>query len=104
MFNKCKITVVQRSVNTDLINEYVTDPKFFPICNKVKEGQEFYVSIPFDMPEGICASAWADIRPYVIAIASGGSFQMMKNPYSTLATCNDPFRPVIFNIERVEST
>ena len=35
MFHKCKITVVKRSVNTDLINEYVIDPKIFPICNKV---------------------------------------------------------------------
>ena len=101
MFHKCKITVVKRSVNTDLINEYVIDPKIFPICNKVEEKQEFFVTSPFDMPEGICASAWADIRPFVIAIASGGEFSMMKNPYSALATCNDPFRPVIFCIERV---
>lgn len=104
MFLKCKITVVKRSVNTDLVNEYVTDPGIFPICDKVKDKQEFHVHSPFDMPEGMCASAWADIRPFIIAIASGGSFSMMKNPHSTLATCNDPFRPVIFNIERVESS
>ncbi len=101
MFKKCKITVVKRSVNTDLVNEYVTEPNIFPICNKVEDGQEFLVSSPFDLPEGICASAWADIRPYVIAIASGGSFSMMKKPHSILATCTDPFRTVIFNIERV---
>ncbi len=100
MFHKCKITVIKRSINIDLITNYVTDPSIFPICDKVKEGQEFIVSNPFDLPNGLCASAWADIRPSVIAIASGSEFKMMKKPHSSLATCTDPFRPVIFNIER----
>lgn len=103
MFQQCKITVVKRVVNTDLVNEFATDPRIFPICNKVKDNQEFLVSNPFEIPEGICASAWADIRPYIIAVASGGRFPMMKNPDSTLAICSDPFRPVIFNIEKVAS-
>jgi len=103
MFQKCKITVIKRMVNTDLVNEYVTDPGIFPICNKVMDQQEFFVSNPYEMPEGMCASAWADIRPYIITIASGGSFSMMKNPDSVLAICSDPFRPVIFNIEKVAS-
>ena len=104
MFQKCKITVIKRMVNTDLVNEYVTDPNIFPKCNKVSDRQEFIVSSPFEMPEGICASAWADIRPYIITIASGGRFSMMKNPDSALATCSDPFRPVIFNIEKIASS
>lgn len=103
MFHQCKITVVKRTVNTDLIAEYVTDPAIFPICDKLEDNQEFLVFNPWDMPEGMCTSAWADIRSFVLAIATGGSFKMMKNPHSSLAICTDPFRPVIFNIERVTS-
>ncbi len=104
MFNTCKITVIKRSVNKDLVDYYAKDPKIFPICNKVDDNQEFMVTNPYDIPEGLCASAWADIRSYVLAIASGGQFHMMKDPNVALATCNDPFRPVIFKINRVEAS
>ena len=102
MFQKCRITVVKRTLNSDLIEEFITDPKIFPLCTKLEEGQEFMVENPFEMPEGLCHSAWADIRTYVLTMATGGSFPMMKNPASTLAICSDPCRPVIFNVERVE--
>lgn len=102
MFQKCKIKI-KRMVNTDLVNEYGIDPKIFPMCSKVIDKQEFIVSNPFEMPNGICAWAWADIRPFIIAIASGGSFSMMKNPNSTLAICSDPFRPIVFYIEKIAS-
>jgi len=39
--------------------------------------------------------------PYVLTIASGGSFEFMKDKDSTIASCTDLFRPVIFKIERV---
>ena len=101
MFQKCKITVVKRMVNDDLVNEYATEPKKFPICDIVKDGQEFVVTNPFVMPEGLCPWAWADIRMFILTMASGGSFPGMKNADTAVATCTDPFRPVIFKIEKV---
>lgn len=49
----------------------------------------------------MCASAWADIRPYIITMATGGKFDFMKDTDVTVAICSDPFRPVIFEIKRV---
>ncbi len=100
MFYPCKITVIKKEFNKELINTYLGNPQRMKICNRMEENQEFFVSNPFDMPENICASAWADIRPYIITIATGGEFNFIKNKKSTLAMCTDPFRPVIFKIER----
>jgi len=47
-------------------------------------------------------SAWADIRPYILAIASGGKFKFMKDENTMLASCSDLFRPVWFKIERYD--
>lgn len=102
MFHKSKVTVVKRLLNRELTEAYLEKPERMLICDKMAEGREFVIANPFEMPEGMCASAWADIRPYIIAIASGGSFAFMKNKNSILACCTDLFRPVIFNIERME--
>ena len=101
MFNKCKVTVVKRVLEKQLIDEYLAEPEKMAICNKMADGQQFVIDNPYEMPEGICASAWADIRTYIIAIASGSSFKFMKNEHSILASCTDLFSPVIFKIERI---
>jgi uncharacterized repeat protein (TIGR04076 family) len=98
---KTKITVIKRMINKDLIEDYIQNTSNFSICDKVTDGQEFIVSSPFELPEGMCPSAWADIRPYIMTIACGGSFPFLKNPNITLASCSDLFRPVIFKIERM---
>lgn len=100
MYHPCKVTVIKRLFNSDIVNSYIEKPENFSICNAVQDNQEFIISNPWEMPEGICASAWADIRPFILAIASGGKFEFMKDENSTLATCTDLFRPVIFKIER----
>ncbi|MCP4218656.1 MAG: TIGR04076 family protein [bacterium] len=101
MFHPCRITVIKRMLDKELCEEYMAKPGGMAICNKVKDGQTFEVSNPYEMPEGICASAWSDIRTYIISIASGGTFKFMKDRNSILASCTDLFRPVIFKIERV---
>ncbi len=101
MFHKCKVTVVKRSCNRELIESFVKNSEEISACNLVKDNQEFYIFNPYEMPEGLCASAWADIRPYILAIASGGTFELLKEKNTALATCTDLFRPVIFKIERV---
>lgn len=102
MFHTCKITVVQRSINNEFVHEYLASPGKFNRCNTVEDHQEFLVENPYEMPVGLCPSAWADIRTYIIALASGGSFPFMKQDNSILASCSDLFRPVIFLIERIE--
>ena len=101
MFHTCKVTVIKRSCNRELIESFVKKPEEISACNLVKDNDEFYISNPYEMPEGLCASAWADIRPYILAIASGGTFELLKEKNTALATCTDLFRPVIFKIERV---
>lgn len=101
-FHPCKISVVKREFYKDLVNENVIEPEKFKRCDLVDDNQEFIVTNPYTMPEGICHSAWADIRTYIISMATGGEWDFMKNPKSTLAICSDPFRPVVFRIERLD--
>jgi uncharacterized repeat protein (TIGR04076 family) len=102
MFHKCKVTVVKRDCNLDLVQSYVANPENFTACKRVEDNQEFIISNPYEMPDGLCSYAWADIRPQILAIASGGIFDFMKEKNTALATCTDLFRPVIFKIERIE--
>lgn len=101
MFPKCKITVIKRGNNSGLVQSFVKEPGNFSACNQVKDHQEFTISNPYEMPAGLCAHAWADIRPQILAIASGGRFSFLKEPNMAVATCTDPFRPVIFKIEKI---
>ncbi len=101
MFFKCKITVVDKKIDQKIIDRYLANREFMKICDRVEIGQEFIVDNPFEIPDGLCASAWADIRPAIINMATGGSFKIMKNENLSVAICSDPFRPVTFQIERI---
>lgn len=101
MFKKCRITVIKKDCNMELVNSYVKQPENFCTCNQVEKNQAFVVSNPYEMPEGICAWAWADIRPQILAIASGSTFEFLRDKNSTVASCSDLFRPVTFKIERM---
>lgn len=102
MFHKCKITVIKRACDMELVHSYTNFPDDYQACNRVEDNQEFIVSNPFELPENLCAFAWADIRPQILAIASGSSFPQLRETNMALATCTDLFRPVIFKIERVD--
>ncbi len=102
MFSKCKITVVRRGLDKELVDAYLASPGKFGRCNKVKENQEYIVENPFEKPVGMCSSAWADIRSNILALASGSRFPFMKDKNSILASCSDLFRPVIYRIERID--
>ncbi len=86
----------------DLVNSYVQRPENFAACDRVKDNQEFIIPNPYEMPEGICPYAWADIRPQILAIASGGTFSLLKEKNTAVATCTDLFRPVLFKIEKID--
>lgn len=103
-FSKCKITVIKRALNEDLIEDYVVEKyKEMSLCERFEDGQEFIIDPNFaSVPEGFCDWAWGDIRKDITTIASGGTMPWMENPNSTIVGCTDWFRPVYFIIERIE--
>lgn len=99
---KVKITILRRSVYTDLIKEY-ENPATAPCRSKI--GSVYY-SVDAKRPEGLCEIAWEEtLYPFVKKLAEGGgSFygDWMKDPYSAMVSCNDGFRPVTFLLEAEE--
>ena len=100
---KCKITVIKKTLNKDLIEEFLVDEnKNLGPCEKFEEGQEFIIDLPsYTVPDNFCDWAWADLRKEIRMIASGSNFEWMKQPKTTIAACSDWFRPVYFKIEKI---
>jgi len=98
---KCRITVLQRKVHKDLIEEFVNDAEGFGPCERFQDGQEFILDSPFDIPEDFCPWAWADLRREVLALATGSNMPWMKQPGTSIMACSDWSRPVIFKLERL---
>ncbi|MFO7667669.1 MAG: TIGR04076 family protein [Desulfobacterales bacterium] len=99
---KCKITVIKRSLNQDIIDGYMKDGmKNSSLCSIFKEGDEFLVNSEFQMPENFCHWAWADIRKDIIAIANGAQFPWLMEKGLTISGCTDWFKPVLFKIEKI---
>jgi len=98
--NKCKITVLKRTINQDIVDEYLNE-EVRP-CEIFQDGQEFVVESPFAPPQGFCAWAWADMRKDIFTVVLGGDFPWAKQPGVTITCCTDGSRPVIFKIERVD--
>ena len=101
---KCKITVLKRSLNKDLIDEFISDEySDMQPCEIFKEGQEIVIDPNLaKVPDGFCHWAWADIRHDIMTIASGGNILGMKSKGTAITGCTDWFRPVIFKLERIE--
>ena len=103
---KCKITVLKRMVNQELIDRYMGDEyrvKQIAPCTNLQDGQEFVAESLGAPPEGFCAWAWANIHAQVVAIMSGGDFAPWIQPGTAIACCSDGLRPVVFKIERIEA-
>jgi len=99
----CKITVVKRTVNRDLIDEYSSNrSESFGLCDRYKDGQEFLIEGFPEKPEGFCDWAWADIHRDVIGLMIGGNFPWMRHPGTAVTCCTDGLRPVVFRVERIE--
>ncbi len=101
----CKITVIKRTINHDIINDYLKDEyQDRKVCERFKDGQEFLVTKEsrYGPPEGFCQWAWADIRNDILILLYGGNIPHMKNESANIVGCTDWFRPVYFKLERVE--
>lgn len=100
---KCKITVLKRTINRDLIDEYLDDEnRSMKPCELFEDGQEFTVERYYRAPDGFCDWAWADIRYDMLILAYGGNMPGMRRPGTLIVGCTDWFRPVIFKIERLK--
>ncbi len=100
---KCKITVLRKTFQKDLAEEYGIDG--LTTCPMLQEGQVFYAD--WECPEGFCNEARKAIYQYVFALAHGvgknGELfyygDWIKKPGVAICSCNDGLRPVIFKIE-----
>ena len=103
----CKITVLKRTVNQDLAEEFLEEKyKNIGPCECFRDGQEFLLESETDLqqvPEKFCDWAWADIRKDILTVAFGGTMPGMKERGTIITGCTDWFRPVIFKIERAEN-
>ena len=83
---RCKITILQRTLNEKLAREYAAPG--FTKCPMMREGQVFYAD--YAKPEGFCDEAWKAVYQYVFALSHGaGKFYF-------------GLRPVIMKIERTD--
>lgn len=98
----CKITVLKRLFNQDLAEEYLEVADEFVACEQFSDGEEFIVEPAFQMPEGFCPWAWADIRGDIMTVFAGGNPPWIKPRGTVITGCTDWFRPVIFKVERIE--
>jgi uncharacterized repeat protein (TIGR04076 family) len=103
---RCKITVIKRSLNPELAEEFINSR--VEQCPLFKDGQEFELQFS-QKPEGFCDWAWNDISKIVVALARGGNFNTdifdgwMKDGKSMITCCTDGVRPVVFKVERLEN-
>lgn len=88
-----KVTVLKRGFEKQYADAY-RNGQGAP-CPKVKDGQEFTASSPWELPAGLCEWAWGDIRTYIHDVFASGK--------TTVGCCTDGFRPVFFKIERMDA-
>lgn len=101
--SKCKITVVKRTINQDLIDQYVRDDlEGLGCCTAFEDGQEFVIDEFPTKPEGFCDWAWATIHKDVVAMMFGGAYPWIKQPGTAITCCTDGLRPVMFKVERID--
>ncbi|MBR4376929.1 MAG: TIGR04076 family protein [Spirochaetia bacterium] len=95
-----RITVMRITQYKDLMAQFENPIEH--ACS-MQEGMVF-IAKGGEKPADFCDSAWDSVKPFVLALATGGgNFYdgWMKNPYSAMISCNDGFRPVSFLLETV---
>ena len=76
----CKITVLKRTINRDLADEYLDDEyKEIGLCERFTDGQEVLIKDYSAVPDGFCPWAWADIRKEIMAVAMGADMPGIRH-------------------------
>ena len=101
---KCKITVLKKIINKELVDEYCSLDLSEQClgCPHFSVGEEYLVENYIEVPSGFCASAWADIQKDITTVMFGGSFPWIKQQGVSIACCTDGLMPVVFRIERTD--
>jgi uncharacterized repeat protein (TIGR04076 family) len=102
---KCKITVLRRSYDKGLADEYINPElrKNHGPCERFRDGQEFVTDVFGGVPEGFCPWAWDDLYKALVGFAANGHYGMWYRDAKTLiGCCSDGIRPVIFKVEKLE--
>ena len=104
MTNKLKITVLKKFYSKDVFGHDFTFPNGYVVkdCERVQEGQEFFVKDDLSKPEGFCDWAWVDIYRDVAILAMGGTFAGGDLEGTKYSCCSDGIKPVVFFIERIK--
>ena len=102
---KIKITVVERTFNKDITEQFGSEgflagPGNGP-CARFEDGQEFLLD-RMSKPEGFCDWAWADIHREIRIVAFRGGMPNVNTRQSAICCCTDGMKPVVFCVERVE--
>lgn len=94
--HQVRITVLKKHFHKEYVDKYAANPEGWTECTKFEIGQEFVTSMeaPWEMPDGFCGWAWADIQKLVYGMARGGQKVFVT-------CCTDGYRPVIFKLARV---
>ena len=97
--HQVRITVLKKHFHKEFVEKYAANPERWTECKRFELGQEFVTSrdAPWEMPEGFCGWAWADIQKLVYGMARGGQDVIVS-------CCTDGYRPVIFKLEKMKYT
>jgi uncharacterized repeat protein (TIGR04076 family) len=82
------------------VKEYANDPALAP-CTVFKDGDTFIMDTG-NMPQGFCSWAFADIHRDIMAVRFGGDFPWIKQKKTSICSCTDGLRPVIFKVEQID--
>lgn len=94
MANTCKITVLKKSLQKDLIDQHSGQPVDY--CRQFEVGQEFYATTT-QLPENFCAWAFDDIAKDLALVAYDPTGNTTK-----VTCCTSGFHNVYFYIEAVK--
>jgi uncharacterized repeat protein (TIGR04076 family) len=104
---KLKITVLERTFNPEIAEVYGSDGfkagHGFGPCPNFEDGQVFVLD-GLSKPEGFCNWAWADIHGAIRTVAFGGEHGFLKSRGAALVCCTDGMKPVVFKLERIETS
>ena len=94
MPNKCRITVLRKTLQKDLVEKYFGHPVDY--CQQFEVGQEFYATTT-QLPQGFCAWAFDDIAKDLALVAYDPTGKTTK-----VTCCTSGLHNVYFYIEAVE--
>lgn len=98
--SKVKITVVKLLSTEEIFGDSPPMGQTLDACTRFKVGQEFITD--GTIPEGFCSWAWNNIFKEILTLRFGGNFPWMKEKGTGVFCCTDGFRPVIFELRRIE--